>query len=639
MTVSTSQSRIAFPGNNVTVLFPVPFPFIQDDYLTVVRTNNATLVATTLILNSAGANGYTVQGAGNQSGSVTVVTPPTGAETLSIFRVIPATQEADFVANDPFPAETFEDSLDKLTMIVGGVVTDTGRALKLFEGDTDGFGRYNANGNRVVGLADGIDPADAATVGQLIGAGSGDFIAAGVGAVTRTMQNKARDVVSVKDFGAVGNGVTDDTAAFVSALAAAQSVFVPQGNYLVNSQILISGTGKELIGAGSKSTRIFTASNFDAILKTAPGSSSCFISDILLDAQATTTRCLSFADGINHRVNDCEFTGSNNSGTAPLVFVSISYSRFEACRFHPLAANLWSMWIDNRADGGLVIGTSIFASNTGFSGRGFWIRRTHAGQPRSEGTKIAGCNVLNTGTSQLLVDSHYGLEVVGTAFEECTGTAIDISDTDRCHIIGGSVGLGAVTTLPCIRLRSSVGKGTTIMGVTFRAGNYAIRAEASGVARIADMTISGCVFDAHDKSCLYLDSVDRCSIVGNVQTGSAFTDGAISTVGTFGAGSYTFSSNSFQGTAAPVWHTGSTYESFGNIGGPTMRARNLQVVAVAATTVTVTHGLVGTPSVIQATPRGTTGTGAWWVSAIGATTFTINWVTSTTVTWSWDASL
>ena len=43
------------------------------------------------------------------------------------------------------------------------------------------------------------------------------FLQAGTGAVERSVQSKLRDVVSVKDFGAVGDGVTDDTAAFVAA--------------------------------------------------------------------------------------------------------------------------------------------------------------------------------------------------------------------------------------------------------------------------------------------------------------------------------------------------------------------------------------------------------------------------------------
>ncbi len=184
-----------------------------------------------------------MQGAGNPTGSVTVVTPPTSSETLSIFRVVPATQEADFVANDPFPAETFEDSLDKITMIVGQAVTDVGRSLKLFDGDTDGSGRYNANGNRIVGLDDGVAASDAATVGQLIGAGSGNFIQAGAGSVTRTMQNKVRESVSVKDFGAVGDGATNDTAAIANAIASLGAnggiVLFPRGTYRTTAIIEI----------------------------------------------------------------------------------------------------------------------------------------------------------------------------------------------------------------------------------------------------------------------------------------------------------------------------------------------------------------------------------------------------------------
>jgi len=249
MTVSTATARVSYVGNGVTTVFPVPFPFIQEDYLIVLRVNATTLDSTTLTLNSGGANGYTVQGAGDASGSVTVVTAPTASELLTVVRSVPATQEADFVSNDPFPAETFEDGLDKLTMIVGQAVSDVNRALKLFEGDIDGSGRYDANANRIVDLADGVNPSDAATVGQLIGAGSGNFIQPYTGSVTRTMQDKVRETVSITDFGGNGNDAADNAAIFALAEAAGvERIYLPDGTYYTTGAA--SSLGKHYYGPG-----------------------------------------------------------------------------------------------------------------------------------------------------------------------------------------------------------------------------------------------------------------------------------------------------------------------------------------------------------------------------------------------------
>ena len=63
---------------------------------------------------------------------------------------------------------------------------------------------------------------------------------------------------NVLDFGAVGNGVADDTAAFLAALTASPNVYVPEGTYCVDAGnasgcLITSGTGYNVYGDGEKS--------------------------------------------------------------------------------------------------------------------------------------------------------------------------------------------------------------------------------------------------------------------------------------------------------------------------------------------------------------------------------------------------
>lgn len=66
------------------------------------------------------------------------------------------------------------------------------------------------------------------------------FTQSGAGAVSRSLTSKLRDVISVKDFGAVGDGVTDDTAAFIAAYTAASAcdtILIPSGEYNLTSSL------------------------------------------------------------------------------------------------------------------------------------------------------------------------------------------------------------------------------------------------------------------------------------------------------------------------------------------------------------------------------------------------------------------
>jgi hypothetical protein len=67
------------------------------------------------------------------------------------------------------------------------------------------------------------------------------YLPAGTGAVARTVQDKMREIVSVKDFGAVGDGVADDTAAIQAAvahcLANDSTLYWPAGEFLTSGSI------------------------------------------------------------------------------------------------------------------------------------------------------------------------------------------------------------------------------------------------------------------------------------------------------------------------------------------------------------------------------------------------------------------
>lgn len=86
----------------------------------------------------------------------------------------------------------------------------------------------------------------------------------GTGAVERASKDKLNEFLSVKDFGALGNGVADDgagiQACFTAAVSAGKTVFFPSGTYLSSVKISTSGASVSVQGAGVPVTKVvFTA--------------------------------------------------------------------------------------------------------------------------------------------------------------------------------------------------------------------------------------------------------------------------------------------------------------------------------------------------------------------------------------------
>lgn len=131
------------------------------------------------------------------------------------------------------------------------------------------------------------------------------FIQAGTGAVARTVQAKDRDFVSVKDFGAVGDDTTDDTA-FIQAAEDAcalsgNSLYFPAGTYRCNSGI----TKKSVnwVGAGKYKTKLAYRGNstFINATGTSPSRKLFTISDMELNGTNAGAAAVGITLGWNQR--------------------------------------------------------------------------------------------------------------------------------------------------------------------------------------------------------------------------------------------------------------------------------------------------------------------------------------------------
>lgn len=226
--VQPNPTTIAI-GNGIATQFNFSFLCLESRDLAV--SINGSLVAPSM---------YSLAGLGeSQGGSVTFTfAPAAGARVEMALRVV-LDRQIDYQDNGDLFAQTVNHDFDRIWLALQGTSYSLGRALQLGPYDVNGSGSYRANQNRIQDLADPQGDQDAVNKRSMVAfvmdyvdraiagivGGFGWFLQRGVGAIFRTFQNKMRDVVDVRDFGAIGDGTLHTLAERYSTLAAAQADF------------------------------------------------------------------------------------------------------------------------------------------------------------------------------------------------------------------------------------------------------------------------------------------------------------------------------------------------------------------------------------------------------------------------------
>ena len=173
MTVSSSTNRVSYAGNGSTTVFPYTYKiFDQDDLTVILRAANGIETVQTI------TSQYTVSGVGNAGGgNVTMLTAPASGTTLVILREQDLIQELDIVPNDPFPADSLEGALDKLTFMVQQHQETLDRTIKASRTNTISSTEFSVSAANRANKIFGFDAAGDLSITQELGNNRGNWAA------------------------------------------------------------------------------------------------------------------------------------------------------------------------------------------------------------------------------------------------------------------------------------------------------------------------------------------------------------------------------------------------------------------------------------------------------------------------------
>ena len=173
MTLSTTINKVSYSGTGSQDTFAYTYKiFSSSDIEVYIRNTLGTETKKTITTH------YTVSNVGNASGGnivFTVGNTPLNTDTVIIVRTVPLTQTFDYVLNDPFPSDSHEDGLDKLTMQVQQVKEEVDRSIKASVTNTIASTEFTQSSTDRANKLFGFDSSGNLTISTTLGTNRGNW--------------------------------------------------------------------------------------------------------------------------------------------------------------------------------------------------------------------------------------------------------------------------------------------------------------------------------------------------------------------------------------------------------------------------------------------------------------------------------